>query len=89
MLYVSDHGESLGESGVYLHGLPDFMAPDVQRDIGVILWIGDGVEDINLDTLASKVKNKYSHDKLFHTILGLFEINSSVYNSKLDILDHK
>jgi len=88
MVYVSDHGESLGESGVYLHGLPNFMAPDVQRDVGVIFWIGDNVEDINKKTLAKKTENKYSHDHLFHTILGLFEINSSVYDSSMDILDH-
>lgn len=88
MLYVSDHGESLGEKGLYLHGLPNFMAPEVQRDIGVILWIGDSVEDIKKDTLFSKTGNKYSHDNLFHTILGLFEIDSSVYDSKLDIIDH-
>jgi len=88
MVYVSDHGESLGESGVYLHGLPNFMAPDVQRDVGVIFWIGDNVEDINKKTLAEKTENKYSHDHLFHTILGLFEINSSVYNRNMDILDH-
>lgn len=89
MTYVSDHGESLGESGLYLHGLPNFMAPDVQRDIGVIFWIGDSVEDINRNTLASKTENKYTHDHLFHTILGLLEINSSVYDPEMDILDHQ
>ena len=28
LIYVSDHGESLGEKGLYLHGAPYFMAPD-------------------------------------------------------------
>lgn len=88
LVYVSDHGESLGESGLYLHGLPNFMAPNVQRDIGVIFWIGDSVVDINRGTLAQKVENRYSHDYLFHTILGLFEIQTAVYDSKMDILDH-
>ena len=88
MLYVSDHGESLGENGLYLHGLPNFMAPEVQRDVGVILWVGDNVEDINRDTLIGKTGNKYSHDNLFHTILGLFEINTTAYDRKMDIIDH-
>ena len=88
MLYVSDHGESLGEKGLYLHGLPNFMAPEVQRDVGVILWVGDGVQDINRQSLSGKTGNRYSHDNLFHTILGLFEINSSAYDGKMDIIDH-
>ena len=88
MVYVSDHGESLGESGVYLHGLPNFMAPNVQRDVGVIFWLGDSVKDVDKSVLPQKTQNKYSHDQLFHTILGLFEIKTSVYNPKMDILDH-
>jgi lipid A ethanolaminephosphotransferase len=88
LLYVSDHGESLGEHGVYLHGLPKFMAPSEQLKVGVILWIGDSVEDIDKTTLAGKIGNPYSHDHLFHTILGLFEINSTVYNKDFDLIDH-
>ena len=41
MVYLSDHGESLGESGLYLHGLPYVMAPDTQKHIAAIMWFGD------------------------------------------------
>ncbi len=88
MVYISDHGESLGENGVYLHGLPNFMAPENQRKVGAILWFGDSYDDIDKLALASKTGNAYSHDHLFHTILGLLEVKSSVYDPSLDIVDH-
>ncbi|MCI0506031.1 MAG: phosphoethanolamine--lipid A transferase [Gammaproteobacteria bacterium] len=88
MIYISDHGESLGENGVYLHGMPNFMAPAVQRNVGAIFWFGKSYEDIDRNALAQKTGGAYSHDNLFHTILGLLEIRTSVYNRNLDIIDH-
>ena len=88
MFYLSDHGESLGENGVYLHGLPNFMAPENQRKVGAILWFGDSYDDIDKVALAKKTDKTYSHDHLFHTVLGLLEVKSSVYDKSLDIVDH-
>lgn len=87
MVYMSDHGESLGEQGVYLHGLPYFMAPDAQKHIGAIMWFGDSFDDIDRKALRAKSAKEYSHDNLFHTILGLMEIKTSVYDKKKDIVN--
>lgn len=88
MLYVSDHGESLGENGIYLHGLPYMMAPKEQKDIAMIMWFGGGMEsETNYVMLKKRLNEPYSHDNVFHTILGMFEVESPVYNPKMDILD--
>jgi len=87
MIYMADHGESLGENGVYLHGLPYFMAPDAQKHIGAILWLGKGIQKtIDINTLKAKSTQNYSHDNLFHTLLGIFNVKTSVYNKKMDIV---
>ena len=89
MIYSSDHGESLGENGVYLHGLPYFMAPYEQKHIGVVMWYaGKQIEkEMNFENLKSRSVNPYSHDNLFHTVLGLFDVETTLYDQKLDILD--
>ena len=88
MIYMSDHGESLGENGIYLHGLPYFMAPDEQKHIGSLMWFGgeDIKEDIDVEKLSSYKNNSFSQDDLFHTLLGLFEVETEVYKKDLDIL---
>ncbi len=87
MVYMSDHGESLGEYGIYLHGLPYQMAPDVQKHIASIFWFGDNFP-VDKKSLREKVSRRFSHDNLFHTILGLFEIETSVYDNRLDIIQN-
>ena len=87
MIYMSDHGESLGENGVYLHGLPYWMAPDAQKHVGTVMWFGDGFA-IDEEALRAKSANEYSHDYLFHTILGLMEVETSVYDKKKDIVNY-
>jgi lipid A ethanolaminephosphotransferase len=79
MIYMSDHGESLGEHGLYLHGLPYFMAPDAQTHVGAIVWFGKNNKKI------FDPNKEYSHDNLFHTILGLFDVQSEVYNRDMDM----
>lgn len=86
MIYMSDHGESLGEKGVFLHGLPFFMAPKNQKNVGAIFWFGSGFEEIDKEALYKKTSQEFSHDNLFHTILGIMEINTTIYNPQLDIL---
>ncbi|HIP39156.1 MAG TPA: phosphoethanolamine--lipid A transferase [Desulfocapsa sulfexigens] len=87
MVYMSDHGESLGEYGLYLHGLPYQMAPDTQKHIASVFWFG---ENFHLDrkSLREKASKRFSHDNLFHTILGMMEIETSIYDKRLDILQN-
>ena len=87
MVYLSDHGESLGENGLYLHGLPYVMAPDTQKHIAAIMWFGDNFK-IDKKSLHAKSSKKFSQDNLFHTILGLMEVNTSVYNKNMDIINY-
>ena len=77
MLYVSDHGESLGENGLYLHGLPKLLAPAEQTDVPVIAWIGESSDA----DLASSLKLKdavNSHDAVFQSLLALFEVETDL-----------
>lgn len=84
MLYVSDHGESLGESGVYLHGLPYSFSPQQQRHIPMLLWSNNNQHQTSC--VKQQAKNqKFSHDNLFHSLLGWLSISSTAYQSQLDI----
>ncbi|MEZ5490864.1 MAG: phosphoethanolamine--lipid A transferase [Gammaproteobacteria bacterium] len=85
MYYMSDHGESLGESGLYLHGLPYLLAPDNQKHVASILWLGKNYQT-NRSALAAMRDIKLSHDNYFHTVLGLMEIQTAVYDSDKDII---
>lgn len=85
MFYLSDHGESLGENGLYLHGFPYAIAPDAQKHVPAVMWFGRQYE-INKKILNHRAARPYTHDALFHTLLGFLEVNSSVYQSELDIL---
>ncbi|MBK6629600.1 MAG: phosphoethanolamine--lipid A transferase [Betaproteobacteria bacterium] len=87
LFYLSDHGESLGEGGVYLHGLPRAIAPDSQLHVPAILWFGSGFKELDLPSIARKRHQRFTHDHLFHTLLGLFEVQSTHYKPGLDILD--
>lgn len=89
MMYVSDHGESLGENGLYLHGLPNILAPDVQRHVPFILWLNDQFtnDDINTKRLHAETNKRFSHDNIFHTLLGLFEVQTKAYDPSLDLIE--
>jgi lipid A ethanolaminephosphotransferase len=90
MIYVSDHGESLGENGLYLHGFPYSIAPKEQTRIPMVLWLSaglsssDGIDEGCLRKLASS--KTVSHDHLSHTLLGLFDITSNSYQAEWDLL---
>lgn len=86
MIYNSDHGESLGENGVYLHGMPYHFAPEAQKNSALIVWMGESnKDDSNLENLRKRSKTTVSHDNLFHSVLGLMEVQTSIYNSQMDI----
>ncbi len=88
MLYVSDHGESLGENGIYLHGLPYSLAPAEQTHVPLIFWANEEFladHHIDRDTLVMARQATYSHDNLFHSLLGLFNVKTASYQTKLDM----
>lgn len=82
LLYISDHGESLGENGIYLHGMPYFIAPKEQTHIPMILWSKDS--KLSQD-LQSKKDYRLSQDNLFSSLLGYFGVNSKEYEANYDI----
>ena len=92
VFYVSDHGESLGENGIYLHSTPYSVAPAEQTRVPMMLWLSDawrqdGAVDGNcLHQRASS--GEYSQDNVFHTYLGLFDVQTggSIYQKELDLL---
>jgi lipid A ethanolaminephosphotransferase len=88
MLYVSDHGESLGENNIYLHGLPYRVAPDVQKRVPWISWWSGNFEKqtgIQSACLKKKVNTPLTHDNYFHSALGLMAISTEVYQAQLDV----
>ncbi len=89
MLYMSDHGESLGENGVYLHGMPYMIAPGEQTHIPFVLWMDDDFAastDVKRSCIQARATEPSSHDNLFHSILGMMNVETSVYDPSLDIL---
>jgi len=89
MVYLSDHGESLGENGLYLHGMPYMIAPKEQKHIPFFFWFSAGFEQdagLQRDCLISNTHNEYSQDNLFHTLLGLMGVSTQVYQAELDMV---
>jgi lipid A ethanolaminephosphotransferase len=87
MLYVSDHGESLGEKNMYLHGLPYSVAPPEQTTVPMITWLSPKFEQlsrISTKCLQSQRDKALSHDNLFHSVLGLMAVKTNVYRRELD-----
>jgi lipid A ethanolaminephosphotransferase len=85
MLYVSDHGESLGEHGFYLHAAPYVIAPKEQTHVPAIVWMGKHF-DYKLDQLMPYKDFPLSHDDLFCTLLVAFELDSKTCEAKKNVL---
>lgn len=85
MYYMADHGESLGENGLYLHGLPWLLAPDTQKQVASLLWFGSNYR-VDRAALQQAAQQELSHDNYFHTVLGLLEVEADVYNPGADLL---
>jgi lipid A ethanolaminephosphotransferase len=87
LLYVADHGESLGENNLYLHGLPYAIAPDVQKHVPWVTWLSAGFEQgsgISMQCLRSRTDARITHDHLFHSVLGLMQVATSAYRRDRD-----
>lgn len=88
LFYASDHGESLGENGIYLHAQPYENAPIYQKDVPMFIWLPEETAQnlsINRQCLQKAVKKPHSHDNLFHSVLGLSDIKTTDYHSELDV----
>ena len=90
MIYVSDHGESLGEKGLYLHGMPYAIAPQEQLAVPMVWWFGgigthgwDGIDEACLRLRAAQPAH---HDNLYHSVLGLFGIETARYVPERDLI---
>lgn len=73
MVYISDHGESLGENNIYLHGLPYNFAPDAQKHVPALIW-SPSSNNIDADSLSRMVDQPVSHDFITPTLLSFFGI---------------
>jgi lipid A ethanolaminephosphotransferase len=90
MLYVSDHGESLGEKGLYLHGLPFSIAPSTQTHVPMVTWVSPAfatTRGVNDHCVRAKANEAFSHDNLFHSVLGLLDVETSAYRPMRDIFE--
>lgn len=88
MFYVSDHGESLGENGLYLHGTPWFMAPEEQTRVPMVLWLSQRFRDsLGLDQgcLKGNAGQPVSHDNMFSTVLGMVDVTTEARDPGLDL----
>jgi lipid A ethanolaminephosphotransferase len=88
MYYVSDHGESLGEGGLYLHGAPDFIAPEGQTHVPMVIWMSDRFRaSLALDRacMARGLGDAVSHDNMFSTVLGLVDVTTAARTAGLDL----
>jgi lipid A ethanolaminephosphotransferase len=86
MLYMSDHGESLGEHGLYLHGIPMSMAPDVQTYVPLVVWMSDEfTRRAGISPRCLRERSDLSDDVVFHSVLGAFALTSKVYVPERDL----
>ena len=86
MFYISDHGESLGEGGLYLHGMPYFMAPDEQIDVAAFMWLDDSMSRVfDKNIIKENAELPQTQDSLFHTLLGLMDVETELYEKDLDL----
>ncbi|MCD5995697.1 phosphoethanolamine--lipid A transferase [Pseudomonas sp. CDFA 602] len=88
MVYLSDHGESLGEYNLFLHGTPYVLAPDQQKHVPMLIWMSDSYQHafaVNPQCLGKERDTPLSQDNLFHSMLGLLKVDTQVYNPSLDM----
>lgn len=88
LMYVSDHGESLGEKGLYLHGMPYSMAPKEQIHVPMLVWLSKPMQrqrSWNISCLRDQSNKALSHDNLFHSMLGLTQVSTGLAKPELDL----
>lgn len=88
LIYFSDHGESLGENSLYLHGAPYMIAPPEQTHVPFMLWMSAGFSArfrIDRTCLNARRQQPFSHDNIFHSVLGMLNVNTAVFNPRLNL----
>ena len=88
LIWVSDHGESLGEKNLYLHGAPYMMAPDEQIEVPMVMWFSDTFtreHEEAVKAVRAKLGGEVTHEHLFSTLLGLLDIQSKAYRRDFDL----
>lgn len=88
LIYVSDHGESLGEDGLYLHGIPYMIAPDVQTHVPMLMWLSSDYQKalaVDQGCMKRRAEQPASHDHLFHSVLGMLDISTAAYRPEQDL----
>ena len=80
MIFISDHGESLGENKMFMHGLPMRLAPKVQYEIPFLVWTSEHFRNYK-SGLPAVLEQHY----VFHSVLNLLSIDSPTYNKDYDI----
>jgi lipid A ethanolaminephosphotransferase len=88
VIYVSDHGESLGENNLYLHGLPYAIAPDLQKRVPMVMWLSSGLPaaaGLDPACLQRRATQAAAHDHLFHSVLGLLDVKTALYEPAWDL----
>lgn len=87
LVYVSDHGESLGENNLYLHGLPYALAPDTQKKVPWITWLSPSFAagaGVDVGCLRARSSAPVTHDNYFHSVLGLMQVSTGLYDPRKD-----
>ncbi|WP_429001763.1 phosphoethanolamine transferase [Xanthomonas sacchari] len=88
MIYLSDHGESLGEKGLYLHGVPYAIAPQEQTHVPMVMWFSPGfasARGLDLACLQARSRRYADQDNLFPSVLGLMQVRTGVYDHARDL----
>ena len=78
MFYVSDHGESLGENNLYMHGIPASIAPKEQLEIPFIIWLSDNTKEL-------RENKSLSQHHVFHSILDFLALDSPIYDEEMSV----
>lgn len=89
LLYVSDHGESLGEYGLFLHGVPYSFAPEAQKHVPMVTWFSEGMSErrkLSRSCMEAGLDAPLTHDNLYHTVLGVMDVATPTYKPALDAL---
>lgn len=90
MVYTSDHGESLGELGLYAHSTPPLLAPAEQTRVPLLMWLSSpfvALRGLSSECLHARSAEKTSHDNIFHTLLGLAGIDTTARDPALDLTE--
>ena len=88
LIYLSDHGESLGENGLFLHGVPYAIAPETQTRVPLLVWMSPqfaSSRGVDMKCMKTRSTDAVSQDNLFHSVLGLMQVRTPEYNPALDL----